>query len=315
MLTPLWLAIALLAHAYAYPQGAVRWTAGTPLGPLAARVARWNAGADASALPDRARDAAVLYESSNDVVGSLQEINVGRIALVDGLAWTGAGGTVVRLLGKPVAGRRLAGSVCPTAHLAALELLRDAPYAQITVDESGRSAYLAYGRASGPSVTEREVSAREWKIRIETRRPDRLAGRLTHSSHGGFRFDLPIAPGAQSGEASVEPLQPAAVLSAHDALRSAVTRRDLRALLAAQGFSAVEIEALEALPGLRQDLDAFALRFLDADAPADVAMRAEGTGYLLFRGRNPEGRPFANFYHFVGCRGAPVLVKIAVNPQ
>ena len=259
--------------------------------------------------------ALAVVESSNDAVGSLQEINVGRIALVDGLAWTGPGGTVVRLVGKPVAGRRLASSVCPTAHLAALELLRDAPHAQITVDESGRSAYLAYGRASGPSVTEREVGARQWKIRIEKRRPDRLAGRLTHSSHGGFRFDLPIAPGAQSGEAFVEPLQPAALVSAHDALRSAVTRRDLRALLAAQRFSAVEIAALEALPDLRQDLDAFALRFLDADAPADVARRAEGTSYLLFRGRNPEGRPFANFYHFVGCRGTPVLVKIAVNPQ
>jgi hypothetical protein len=310
---PLWLAAAGVAHAYAYPAAAVRLTAGTPLAPLAARVAGWNPHAAPAVL--RTEEQTVVAASSHDVVGSLQETNVGRVALVDGLAWTVPEGTVVRLVGKPVAGRHLAGSPCPEAQLAALELLRDTQFAQITLDAAGRSAYLAFGRSTGPSVTEHDVGSGPWKIRIETRTADRIAGRLSHGTRGGVRFDVAIAPGARPAGAPAEPLGAETLQAAYDAVRTAVARQDAGALLGAFGFDPAQSAAVLALPGLGEDLEAFALKFLDTATPDEIALRPEGTSFLLFRGANSQGRPFANFYHFVACRATPVLVKIAVNPQ
>ena len=83
-------------------------------------------------------------------------------------------------------------------------------------------------------------------------------------------------------------------------------------MLAAQGFSAAQIEAIRGLSGINADLAAHAGRFLDPGVPEEVLA---ATGQVGARGKDPAGKAFYNFYEFSPCGEKLVLVGIGENPQ
>jgi hypothetical protein len=105
-----------------------------------------------------------------------------------------------------------------------------------------------------------------------------------------------------------------AVTAAYRAMHDAALKKNLKGLLAAQGFDAKQIAAIRGLEGIDADFTVYADRFLVPSAPDDVSVKP-GTGYVRREGSNSEGQKFANFYHFAPCGDHLVLVSIAENPQ
>lgn len=105
-----------------------------------------------------------------------------------------------------------------------------------------------------------------------------------------------------------------AVTAAYRAMHDAALKKNLKGLLAAQGFDAKQIAAIRGLEGIDADFTVYADRFLVPSAPDEVSVKP-GTGYVRTEGSNSKGQKFANFYHFAPCGDHLVLVSIAENPQ
>ena len=263
------------------------------------------------------------------VSGHFEEANVGGFDLVDGIAHRAPGGEVVVFAtSKPIASAALAGSSCPMTQARALALLRDASWNEVTLDRRGHSPYFAYGtqyagqgRALDPDGHYVSGSLEEEDGRAE--------GQARHEDYGGFRFDLPIhapaLPEPSQGDRfdtrvwGASPVVPGTyqAFTAYEAIRRAALARDLAALLAAQGFTAEQIAAVRALPGIEADLAAHADRFLTPGelSPDDPVQVDRGWAQLAAVGSNSRGEPFFNVYELAPCGEALVLVGLYLNPQ
>jgi hypothetical protein len=76
------------------------------------------------------------YTYPPPVKGHYKEINIGEFDLVDGIAYpaTGGAGIVVYVTDKPIASPMLTESACPMTEARALTELRNARFAEVTLD-------------------------------------------------------------------------------------------------------------------------------------------------------------------------------------
>ena len=263
------------------------------------------------------------------VSGRISEANAGDFALVDGIAYPARDprkGTVVFVASKAIASPILAESACPATQARALKLLRDASYAEVTLDANGRSETFLYGSSYG-GQGRAFATGRGWPGEIQTS-SGRAVGSAKHPDYGAFEFDLPIARALASeaseddrmaagyaawgGDAPV-PTQEDAI-AAYGLARRAVLDGNLRAYLALQGFDAEQVKQIRGLAGIEDDFRAHGARFLEPGAPEEP-MLANGFAAVGARGTNAKGEAFANYYEFTPCGGKLVLTSIALNPQ
>ncbi|MGH9441530.1 MAG: hypothetical protein ACRD16_04595 [Thermoanaerobaculia bacterium] len=270
------------------------------------------------------------YKYPAPLKGSIHEINVGRYDLVDGLAYVAGdgAGTVVFASSKPFASPVLADSPCPMTEARSLTILRNASWAEVTVDAKGLSKYFGYGKSFGGSGFDESPGGRDWKVYRRGSAAGRIAGTAVHREDGSFQFDLPVAvpavrevseknrsDGRRADPTAARP-EEAAVTAAYDAVREGALSKNLKRILSAQGFGEKEIAAVRGLDGIDADLDAYADRFLQPGTPTPGEFTARsGTAYVRTEGVNGKGKKFANYYHFNSCGNRLVLVSIAENPQ
>jgi hypothetical protein len=267
------------------------------------------------------------YTYPAPVKGHYKETNVGEFDVVDGIAWPAAGGagTVVWVSSKPVASPLIAGSACPMTQARALNALRDGSYLEVTLDANAKSKYFAAGRAFGGSSREMASAGSGWSAKVATDN-GRAVGSVVERRYGSFEFDLPLsAPkvnevsesdrsdGRRGDPAAPKPEQQA-VTKVYSAMHDAALKKNLKALLAAQGFDAKQIAAIRGLDSIDADFAVFADRFLTPGTPDDFTAKP-GTAYVRTEGTNSKGKKFANYYHFAPCGESFVLVSIAENPQ
>jgi hypothetical protein len=103
-------------------------------------------------------------------------------------------------------------------------------------------------------------------------------------------------------------------VAAYKKVRAAALKRDLKGLLAAQGFNEKEIAAIRALPGIDADLAVYSDRFLQPGKTGEI-QTYPGYGGGHGRGVNSKKAKFINFYWFTPCEGRLVLTNIYENPQ
>jgi len=266
------------------------------------------------------------YSYPAPVKGRFKEINVGEFDVVDGIAFTATSGkgTVVYVTSKAIASPMLAASACPMTQARALSQLRDASYMEVTL-VNGRSGYFLGGKSFGGSVREEEVGGRYWQSKVKDE-PDRAIGSVVHKHYGYFDYDLPLSKpevnqisqgdwmhGTRDDPTAPKPSEQV-VTATYRAVHDAALKKDLKALLAAQGFEAGQVAAIRGLAGIDADFAFFSERFLNASAPLEFSARP-GRAMVRVEGVNPSGKKFANYYHFVTCGGRLVLANIAENPQ
>jgi hypothetical protein len=279
--------------------------------------------------PKVAEEKVPPYTYPAPVKGHYKEVNIGDFDVVDGIAYPDPNGrgTVVYVTSKPIASPAIVSSACPMTHARALSQLRDASYLEVTL-QKGASKYFAAGKSFGGSSREEEVGGRYWQSRMKDD-PERAEGQVVHKRHGSFTFDLPVShplvneasqgdwthdPNARWDKTAPKPTQQA-VASAYKAVHDAAMKKDLKALLVAQGFDAKQVEAIRGLEGIDADLALYSERFLNATEAPEYSLKA-GTGYVRIAGANAKGQKFANYYHFAPCRGDRlVLAFIAENPM
>jgi hypothetical protein len=266
------------------------------------------------------------YTYPAPVKGHYKETNIGEFDLVDGIAYpaTGGGGTVVYVTSKPIASPAIADSACPMTQARTLAELRDARYLEVTLAD-GKSKYFATGTYFEGSSREEEVGGRYWSSRMKSD-PDRAIGSVQYKRRGSIDFDLPISrpkvkevsesDWTQGNRFDVTAPKPTeqAVTAAYRALHDAALKKNLKGLLAAQGFDPKQIAAIRGLEGIDADFMVYADRFLVPGTASGVTLRP-GTGSVRTDGTNSKGQKFANFYHFAPCGDHLVLVSIAENPQ
>jgi hypothetical protein len=195
----------------------------------------------------------------------------------------------------------------------------------VTLDPAARSKYFAAGAAFGGSSREQDVGGRYWSAKLKVD-AGRAAGSVVHRHDGHFEFDLPLSSpkvkeisqgewsdGRRADTTLPKPAEPA-VTAAYQAVHDAALKKDLRALLLAQGFAKAQVAAIRGLDGIDADFAVYADRFLKTGTPGDFTAKA-GTAYLRVEGNNSKGKKFANYYHFAPCGEHLVLVAIAENPQ
>jgi hypothetical protein len=266
------------------------------------------------------------YTYPAPVKGHYKEVNIGEFDVVDGIAYpapSGAG-TVVYVVNKPIASPLIADSACPMTQARALSELRDASYMEVTLNH-GNSKYFAAGKSFGGSSREEALGGHYWQSKVKDV-PDRAVGYVAHKLHGSFEFDLPLSKplvnevsegerihGTRADATAARPDEPT-VTAAYHAIRDAALKKDLKALLAAQGFGAQQVAAIRGLEGIDADFAVYADRFLTARAPDEFSAKP-GTAYVRTEGVNSKGKKFANYYHFAPCGKHYVLASIAENPQ
>jgi hypothetical protein len=266
------------------------------------------------------------YTYPAPVKGHYKEINIGEFDVVDGIAYPAAGGkgTVVHVTSKPIASPVISSSACPMTQARALSQLRDASYLEVTL-VNGASAYFAAGHSFGASSREEAVGGHYWSSRMKDD-PDRAIGSVVHKLHGSFDFDLPVSRpkvsevsqgdwvhGTRADPSAPKPAGQA-VTAAYQAVHDAALKKNLKALLAAQGFDPTQIAAVRGLDGIDADVAVYSDRFLVPSAPNEFSAKP-GTAYMRVEGANAKGKKFVNFYHFMPCADHLVLVSIAENPQ
>lgn len=298
-----------------------------------AALAVWGCGKDEPAAPTKASAIApkvaekiAPYTYPPPVKGHYKEVNIGEFDVVDGIAYSASNGagTVVYVTDKAIASPVIAGSTCPMTQARALSQLRDAKYLEVTLAK-GVSKYFAAGTSFAGSSREQEVGGRYWSSRMKDS-PERASGSVNHKRLGSFDFDLPLSsPKVKEvsesdrtegirGDPSAPRLTEPAVMAAYRAVHDAALKKDLKALLAAQGFDASQIAAIRGLEGIDADLAVYSDRFLTPGTPGEFTAKP-GTGYVRADGQNSKGKKFANFYYFSPCGDRLVLAKIAENPQ
>jgi hypothetical protein len=309
------LAVSLLAF------GALAGCGGEkPAGAPGAATGTTAAEAPAEAPPE-------AYSYPAPVSGHFEDANIGSFDFVDGLAWENDEGTVVHVASKAIASPKVAASPCPATLGRSIELVRDARYAEVTLDAKGRSRFFNAGSQYQGTSREEDASGRYWKIEVSGREAGRIAGEVVHRDHGAFRFDLPLAEvgpaemsanqrmaGGEYGVASDATPPADAVVAAYRELHAAARAKNWPAFLEAHGFDRDLVRAIRGLPGIEADLEAHAARFLDPGAPGETTSYTATTG-VMAEGKNPQGQSFANFYSFAACGDRMVLVSIGENPQ
>jgi hypothetical protein len=266
------------------------------------------------------------YTYPAPVKGHYKEVNIGEFDVVDGIAYPapGGAGTVIYATSKPIASPMLAGSACPMTEARALTQLRAASFMEVTLAH-GASKYFAAGNAFGGSSREEASSGHYFSSKMKDD-PDRAVGVVVHRQYGHFEFDLPLSSpkvnevsegdrihGIRSDLTAPKPTEQP-VTAAYRAVHAAALKKDLKALLAAQGFDAKQIAAIRGLDGIDADLAVYADRFLTSNVPDEFSAKP-GTAYVRTEGVNSKGKKFANYYHFTPCGDRLVLVSIAENPQ
>ncbi len=289
--------------------------------PPATSTAQGQTAAAADAKPQP-------YSYPAPAKGHYKEVNTGDFDLTDGIAYPAGktGETIVWLTAKPVASPLLANSECPMTEARALANLRDSPWLEVSLNPSGRSAYFAAGTPFGGSSREEEVGGGYWQGTAKIS-DHRIAGSIDYKNRGGAEFDLLISQpkimqvsqndwmqGRHSEEAARLPAA-AEVKALYQALHTAALAKDLKGILAAQGFSTEQIAAIRGLAGIDTDLVAFADRFLN---PGTAEGPSSDPGYergIMARGANSKGENYANWYEFSTCGKRLLLTSIGLNPQ
>lgn len=281
--------------------------------------ARPKAGVKAAEKVAEAKVPPYVYAAP--VKGHIKEVNIGAFDLVDGIAYpsqTGAG-TVVYVASKPIASPMLAESACPLALTRALSTLRNASFAEVTLDALGQSKYFAAGTPFGGSLTDFTVHG--WSSTLKSD-AGRVVGNVQHRQYGGFKFDLPLSNpkfdelsyGDRDQKRRLPATTPkpveAAVTAAYVALRDAALRKDLKATLSAMGFDAKQIVAIRGMDGIDADFLAFADRFLTPGTPGDPSTRP-GSAHLRGEGLKANGKKYFNDYYFDLCGDRLIITGIA----
>lgn len=283
-------------------------------------------GSPAAGKADDAPPAPYSYPAP--VQGHYEEANLGSFDFVDGIAYPLGNDTVVYVTSKPIASPAIAISTCPMTEARALVVLRDAAWIEIGPDAKNRSKYFSAGVPFGGTSREQEVGGRYWKI--ETTTPaggDRFEGSVAYGDRGTIRFGLPVSrpsivevresdkfDGNRAGATEPTPTTDQ-VVAAYQALRTAALKKDAKALLAAQGFSADTSAKIRGLAGIEDDLARFSDRFLTTEAAGETDVQT-GYGSIAAEGANAKGQKFYNYYYFSTCGPSRlVLTQIAENPQ
>jgi len=266
------------------------------------------------------------YTYPAPVKGHFKEINIGQFDVVDGIAYTarGGAGTVIYVTSKPIASPMLAASACPMTEARALSQLRNVDYMEVTIAH-GASKYFAAGTSFAGSSREEAGGGHYFSSKMKDD-PDRAIGTVIHKLEGSFDFDLPISRpkvnevsegdrsnGTRSDLTAPRPAEPA-VTAVYRALHEAALKKNLKGILAAQGFDAKQIAAIRGLDGIDADVAVYSDRFLTSSGPDEFSAKP-GTAYVRVEGVNAKGKKFANYYHFAPCGERFVLVSIAENPQ
>ncbi len=267
------------------------------------------------------------YAFPAPVKGHLSDVNTGDFDLVDGVAYPAkdGSGTVVYVVSEPIASPVLADSPCPMTQARALTSLRDAGWVEVTLDKAGSSQYFARGTPFGGTSREQNTAGRYWSSKLALAN-GRASGNLEHKNHGGFEFELPVSSpkitevseNDRSQQRHGDPLGATPtdqqVTAAYQAVREAALKKDLKALLAAQGFDEKQIAAIRGLEGIDADFAAYADRFLEPGTTGEF-QNGPGWGAIVGTGANSKGAKFLNFYWFTPCRDRLVLVTVSENPQ
>lgn len=254
------------------------------------------------------------------VKGHIKEANIGEFDLSDGIAYaaTGGEGVVVHVVEKPIASPVLAGTACPLSLARALSMLRNASYAEVTLDPSGHSRYFAAGGAFGGSLT--DLTRGDWTSKF-TGDATKVSGSVLHKRYGHFDFDLPvliakydqISEGDKQRERRLPPTTPKpteqALTAAYVALHEAAQKRDLKAMLLALGFDAKQSLSIRGLSGIDADFALFADRFLAPGKPGD-AMNRPGEGQVRAEGTKQSGKNYVDDYYFDLCGDRLILTHI-----
>jgi hypothetical protein len=285
---------------------------------------------DAGAAPTAPPPAAIEpFTYPPPVAGHLKEANVGDFDLVDGVAFPArdrAKGTVVFVTAKPIASPAFADSACAASQARALKVLRNSPYAEVTLDAEGRSPSFVYGTPYAGTGRGIEVGGREWPATIAVE-GGRAKGSVKHRHYGQWTFDLPVSPTAP-GEVSEDDRMEAGYASwgtgatpteaeattAYGLTYRAVMDGDLAKYLELQGFTPEQSAKIRGLAGIDEDFAAHRDRFLDPGAPEEPTLAA-GFAAVGARGKNSKGEAFANYYEFTPCGDRFILTSIALNPQ
>lgn len=264
------------------------------------------------------------------VSGHFKEANTGDFDLVDGIAYPArdaAKGTVIFVTAKPIASPLLTDSACVATQARALKLLRNSPYAEVTLNSQGRSATFVFGTPYDGQGRGMDVGAREWPGRIDAT-DGRAKGSVKHRHYGSFEFDLPIAKSgpheaseddrmaaghAMWGGDSPTPTEVEA-FTAYGQTYRAVMDGDLGRYLELQGFDEAAVRSIRGLAGIDDDFRAHRDRFLDPGAPEEPTLMP-GYASIGARGENSKGDAFANYYEFTPCGGKFLLTSIGINPQ
>jgi hypothetical protein len=260
------------------------------------------------------------YAYAAPVKGHVKELNLGEFDLVDGIAYTAqaGGGTVVYVASKPIASPMLVDSACPLAQARALSKLRNASFAEVTLDAAGRSKYFAAGTPFGVSLADQTPRASSSTLKTAA---GRAAGNVTHRPYGHFEFDLPLSNpkfdetsyGDREQKRRLAATTPKpgeqAVIAAYVALRDAALRKDLKATLSAMGFDAKQVAAIRGLAGIDADFLVFADRFLTPGTPGDPSTRP-GSGHVRGEGLKASGRKYFNDYYFDLCGDRLILTGV-----
>jgi hypothetical protein len=260
------------------------------------------------------------YTYKAPVNGHVKEINIGEFDLVDGIAYTAihGGGTVVYGTSKPIASPMLVDSACPLTQARALSKLRNASFAEVTLDAAGRSRYFAAGTPFGGSLTDLSPGTRASTLRTDA---GRAVGHVLDRNYGKLEFDLPLSTpkfdelsyGDQDQKRRLVATTPKpteeAVTAAYVALREAARKRNLKAMLSALGFDAKQSEAIRGMEGIDADFMVFADRFLTPGTPSDPWIKP-GAGQVRADGTKSNGKQFTNDYYFDLCGGNLVLTFI-----
>lgn len=271
----------------------------------------------------------VPYAYPAPVKGHLDDVNTGNFDLVDGIAYPASrgAGTVVYVTSKPIASPVLAGSPCPMTQARALTSIRNAGWVEVTLDPKGKSKFYTRGTAFGGTGREEEVGGRSWLSGLDLA-GGRAKGTVKHREHGEFEFDLAVSSpkvrevsesdrmdGVRGDPQAAAPTE-AQLTAAYDALRAAAAKKDLKALLAAQGFDDAQVAAVRGLAGIGGDFAVYADRFLSPGTPTpDEFQSRPGYGAVRGEGTNSKGAKFVNYYWFTPCGEKLVLVAITENPQ
>jgi hypothetical protein len=268
------------------------------------------------------------FEYAAPVKGHYKEINTGDFDLVDGLAYPAPAnqGTVVFVTSKPIASPVLSGSTCPMTEARAISLIRDASWAEVTIDAAGRSKFYGAGTQYDGSSRSTDVGSREWTIKGGKPADGKIAGTVAYRGRGTFEFTLPVFT-PQMTEVSESDVMDgkryatdrrtpteAELTKAYTDMRKAALAMDLKTMLELQGFDAKQVQAIRGLPGIEAGLAAHADRFLDPGTPEEPSLEA-GYGGIGGRGKNSKGAAFFNYYYFAPCGNRLLLTGIGLNPQ